>query len=256
MAQDYTTDCFSTAHVIETDMQNVEDNFEAIRTLFSGSSAPASPVAYQLWADSGTSVIKVRTTNSSWHTVFDVGQDCVAAGKVKTTSIAAGAVTSACIATAAVDSSHLASSAVTAAKLADGAVTGPKLANYTTGTDFIFHYGYALFYGNSTYSPICAAVLPAPGRITYKVYKPGGVGAGGIYVYRNSSLVVSVGTSGWTQGDLDLISSGMSVISIQGLGTGTGSAGTYFYAQILGGSGCAVIQNSAYGYVGVYGSSA
>ena len=45
MSQSYSSNCFSTANVIETDMQNVENNFDALRSLFSGSSAPTSPDA-------------------------------------------------------------------------------------------------------------------------------------------------------------------------------------------------------------------
>lgn len=43
------------------------DRDESLRTLFSGASAPANPVAYQLWADTATKVLKQRNAaNSAW----------------------------------------------------------------------------------------------------------------------------------------------------------------------------------------------
>ena len=92
MSQSYSSNCFSTANVIETDMQNVENNFDALRSLFSGSSAPTSPDAGQLWYDTGSSSVKIRY-NSSWVEWWDMDGQCVAAGKVKTASLAAGALT-------------------------------------------------------------------------------------------------------------------------------------------------------------------
>lgn len=91
MSQSYSSNCFSTANVIETDMQNVENNFDALRSLFSGSSAPTSPDAGQLWYDTGSSSVKIRY-NSSWVEWWDMGGQCVAAGQVKTASLAAGAL--------------------------------------------------------------------------------------------------------------------------------------------------------------------
>lgn len=44
---------------------------EALRTLFSGASAPLSPVAYQLWADTTNKVLKQRNgANSDWVTLL------------------------------------------------------------------------------------------------------------------------------------------------------------------------------------------
>lgn len=89
MSQSYSSNCFSTANVIETDMQNVENNFDALRSLFSGSSAPTSPDAGQWWYDTGSSSLKIRY-NSSWVETWDMDGQCVAAGQVKTASLAAG----------------------------------------------------------------------------------------------------------------------------------------------------------------------
>lgn len=114
MAQNYSSNCFSTANVIETDMQNVENNFECLRSLFSGSSAPSNPPAGQLWYDTGSSVVKIRY-NSSWISWFN----CSTQGVVINT----GAITSA----------HIAAGAVDAARLASGAALGNIGSSGITG---------------------------------------------------------------------------------------------------------------------------
>ena len=118
MSQSYSSNCFSTANVIETDMQNVENNFDALRSLFSGSSAPTSPDAGQLWYDTGSSMIKLRY-NSSWVNVFN----CSTQGIVINT----GAITSAHIATSAVDANRLASGAALG-NIGSSAITGGYIA--------------------------------------------------------------------------------------------------------------------------------
>jgi len=85
----YSSACFSTANVIENDMQQIEDNFDALRNHFANSTAPTSPDAGQLWYDTGSSSVKIRY-NSSWVEWWDMDGQCVAAGKVKTDSLAAG----------------------------------------------------------------------------------------------------------------------------------------------------------------------
>ena len=85
----YSSECFSTAAVIETNMQQIEDNFDALRNHFAGSTAPTSPDAGQFWYDTGSSMLKVRY-NSSWVNLWDMDGQAVAPGQVKTDSLAAG----------------------------------------------------------------------------------------------------------------------------------------------------------------------
>lgn len=66
MAQTYITpagtDPLSTA--IKT---TLPDRDEALRTLFSGATAPSSPAAYMLWADTSAKILKQRNgANSAW----------------------------------------------------------------------------------------------------------------------------------------------------------------------------------------------
>jgi len=47
---------------------------EALRSLFSGASAPSSPIAYQLWADTSTKILKQRNAgNSAWVDLLPLG---------------------------------------------------------------------------------------------------------------------------------------------------------------------------------------
>lgn len=91
MSQSYSSNCFSTANVIQDDMQNIENNFDALRSLFSGSTAPTSPDAGQLWYDTTAYIVKIRY-NSSWVNVWDMANQRVASGQVKTDSLAVGAL--------------------------------------------------------------------------------------------------------------------------------------------------------------------
>jgi hypothetical protein len=47
---------------------------EALRSLFSGSSAPTSPTAYQLWADTANKILKQRNAaNNAWVDLLPLG---------------------------------------------------------------------------------------------------------------------------------------------------------------------------------------
>jgi hypothetical protein len=67
MAQNYTIDCFAASQVGLTSLQNMENNFECLRTMFSGSSAPTDPSPGSPWFDTSKKILKVRdSTNGLW----------------------------------------------------------------------------------------------------------------------------------------------------------------------------------------------
>ena len=69
--QTFTDDCFAGGHQAQTDLQAFEDNFAALKSNFSGASAPANLVAGMIWADNSGSdvVLKVRNKlNNAWGT--------------------------------------------------------------------------------------------------------------------------------------------------------------------------------------------
>jgi len=73
MSNTYYPDPYDPSHVVLDDMDNINSNFEALRTVFSSSSGPAVPVPFQFWADNSNNIVKVRNDlNSSWLPMFNV----------------------------------------------------------------------------------------------------------------------------------------------------------------------------------------
>ena len=67
MSQTYTTDCFAGAHVAQTDLANMEANFAALKSMFSGASAPSNTLAGCPWFDTTKKVMKQRNNaDSAW----------------------------------------------------------------------------------------------------------------------------------------------------------------------------------------------
>ena len=130
MAQDWTDDCFDAGHVGQTDLQNMEDNFQCLKSCFSGTSAPSNPVAGMLWFNTSSGILYQRNSgNSAWKAVWDVNNGQAPTDSVVTSSIKDSAVTESKIATNAVTAGKIASGSIVEAKLATGAVTTNKLAD-------------------------------------------------------------------------------------------------------------------------------
>lgn len=67
MAQNFTDDCFASGHVGQTDLQNMENNFACLKSMFSGGSAPSNPVAGMPWFDTTKKSQKQRNAgNTAW----------------------------------------------------------------------------------------------------------------------------------------------------------------------------------------------
>jgi len=67
MSQTYTVNSYQADHSGQSDLQNMENNFESIRSSFSGATAPANLVAGHLWFDTSKLILKVRNNaNSAW----------------------------------------------------------------------------------------------------------------------------------------------------------------------------------------------
>jgi len=200
MSQSYSSNCFSTANVIETDMQNVENNFDALRSLFSGSSAPTSPDAGQLWYDTGSSSVKIRY-NSSWVEWWDMDGQCVAAGKVGTDSLASGAVTDAKVTSVggskitagSIPSGKFQAGAIAGADIADGTITRAKIGAYTAGNYFIIGSDSEKTTAATSYTKVKEIVVTRTGtlRVSFALASSNMINAYG-RVYRNG---VAVGTA-------------------------------------------------------------
>ena len=65
MAQTYTTNCFIAAGVAQTDMQNIETNFAAVKSGFSGTASPSDVVGGMTWHDSTARKIR-NYASTAW----------------------------------------------------------------------------------------------------------------------------------------------------------------------------------------------
>jgi hypothetical protein len=77
MSQTWTDDVFATGHAYNTDLGNMESNFAALKSLFSGASQPASMAACHPWFDTAKHVLKIRNDGgSAWNGLMhgDVSQ--------------------------------------------------------------------------------------------------------------------------------------------------------------------------------------
>ena len=70
MSQDYTDNCFQGDHIVEIDMQNIENNFAAVSSLFSGSGAPSNTKVGKPWFDIDTDQLYIRNKDDDqWLTL-------------------------------------------------------------------------------------------------------------------------------------------------------------------------------------------
>lgn len=67
MSQDFTDNVYASGHQATTDLENMEKNFAALKSSFSGTTAPANTVAGMLWYDTTQKLMKQRdSANSTW----------------------------------------------------------------------------------------------------------------------------------------------------------------------------------------------
>jgi len=65
MSQTWTDDVYASGHVGQTDLQNMENNFACLKSAFSGTTSPASPVDGTIWKDTTKKLLKIYN-GSSW----------------------------------------------------------------------------------------------------------------------------------------------------------------------------------------------
>lgn len=75
MSQNFTDDCFASGHAGQTDLQNMENNFAALKSAFSGASAPSNAVEGMGWIDTTNNIFK-RYHDSAWISVWDLDNNC------------------------------------------------------------------------------------------------------------------------------------------------------------------------------------
>ena len=68
MAQQWTDDVYAGNHAAATDLQHIENNFAALKSLFSGAAEPSNRVAGMPWFDTAQKVLKIRNNgDSAWY---------------------------------------------------------------------------------------------------------------------------------------------------------------------------------------------
>lgn len=73
MAQNFTDDVFDPNHDGQTDLQNIENNFAALKSQFSGLTAPPNPIAGLPWVDLTRHMLCIRNeANSAWLDIFNL----------------------------------------------------------------------------------------------------------------------------------------------------------------------------------------
>jgi len=66
MSQTWVTNVYDSSHVADTDLGNMSDMFETLKSNFSGASAPTSPLAGQTWYDSDDYIMRMRLAAGTW----------------------------------------------------------------------------------------------------------------------------------------------------------------------------------------------
>ena len=76
MSQTYTDDCYSLGMQATTSLQAFEDNFAALKSAFSGVTAPGNTVAGMWWYDTTAHILRVRNEdNTAWLSVWDLANN-------------------------------------------------------------------------------------------------------------------------------------------------------------------------------------
>ncbi len=71
MSQSWTPNVYQQATGAHTTMSNVESMFDALKSAFSGASAPSNPVAGQIWFDTAKKLMKHRNNaDSAWRGIL------------------------------------------------------------------------------------------------------------------------------------------------------------------------------------------
>ncbi len=132
MSQDYSDDVFGTTQQVQANMQQIEDNFAALKSAFSGASAPPDPVAGMWWLDTTTHLLKIRNeANSAWQSVWNLASNKPVIANLS------GEITGAMIATAIKDAAAGTASLRTLGTAATSACAGndSRLSDTRTPTD-------------------------------------------------------------------------------------------------------------------------
>ena len=134
--QTWTDNCFQSDHQAQTNLQAFEDNFQCLKTAFSGDTAPSSPSQGQWWFDTNANILKIRNeANSAWISVFNFATNVLmlslADGVLSADAVGRAKMADLFITNAKVndvDGSKITDNTMSSAKLQNNTVTPSKMA--------------------------------------------------------------------------------------------------------------------------------
>ena len=147
MSQTYTDDCYSLGMQATTSLQAFEDNFAALKSAFSGVTAPGNTVAGMWWYDTTAHILRVRNEdNTAWLSVWDLANNKPVMANIVPADFAA-AMKDAAAATASLRTLGTGATQACAGNdprlsSADGSITGAKLVAVAAGTTHTLVSGY------------------------------------------------------------------------------------------------------------------
>jgi microcystin-dependent protein len=72
----FTDNCFAGTADVQTNMQQIENNFAALKSSFSSATEPSDLVAGMFWYDTNLNILKLRDeANSAWQNIWDFGNN-------------------------------------------------------------------------------------------------------------------------------------------------------------------------------------
>ena len=223
MAQTYNDAVPASTRDALEDLTAIRNNFAALKSCFSGATAPPNPVAGMWWYDTTANMLKLRNeANSAWLDVYDFANQRVPLALLATncsrTVVAGTGVSVAGNLASGNVTVGLSSGGVGATQLANGAVNPSKLSGYTAASTYIIAASDSESSVVATTWTIYKEVRLDKGgslRISFDLYCPGNGNDAHARIYRNGSAVgiarertaagwqtFTEDISGWSAGDL------------------------------------------------------
>ncbi len=212
MSQTYTDDCYSLGMQATTYLQAFEDNFAALKSAFSGATAPGNTVAGMWWYDTTAHILSVRNEdNSAWLSVWDLANNKPVMANIVPADFAAA------MKDAAAGTASLRTLGTGATQAMPGNATVVP-ASAIAGDYFIIGADTQRDKSGTAKTKIKEIIMPRPGtfRIKFDLSRVSGTMSG--QIYRNGDAVgtqrdkssgsyddyttYSEDISGWTTGDL------------------------------------------------------
>ncbi len=198
MAQDFTDSRPAWSARVDEDVVIIEKNFAALKSSFSGSTAPASPVAGMWWVDTSTGILKIRNAgNTAWLSVWDLVNNKPVlsglSGDITATMISSTLKSPAAnveglrkLGTGATDA--CAGNDSRLGGVTDGSVTQPKLG-YTAGDHLIISSDIDSSSNAISYTKLKEIIVVRTGTLRISFTAKCGAGIGHFRIYRNGSPV-------------------------------------------------------------------